>query len=691
MRRGVVLSLLCAGALFGAELDIQKVVIEEEELQTPTLQSDEVKFTRQQDLAEILAKYIPEINMVRASAIGNDIVLRGFKRDDINVLIDGAKVYGACPNRMDPPLMHTSIADIQSIQVLEGPFDVENFGSMGGAIKIITKDPQEGFGGNLEATLGSYGYNKFDLNLHAGDEKLKMQIGITRENSEQYEDGNGRTLVEQNWDALGKTAPDAYQEKYKDLDAYTRSAIRSKVVYNIADNQTLKLSLYSDKATNVLYPAFQMDAQLDETLMLNANYTIKNLSRYSKALTIETYYSSVKHDMGTEFRNSAVIMGGKMYRTHHVESRIKGAKVKNSFELASFVWTIGLDGSVRKWNGICLNEPSKTPRQVRIPNVETKNSAIFLKGLKNIDNVSMQIGLRYDNTDIKAKRFDDPTIANIAAVQNYYKDKHSKNYNDVSANVVVNYNFDEKNAIYVGLGQGIRVPDGQELYFVGFMMGNWSRKGNPYLKESKNRELDIGYKGEIFDTSFNVNFFYSDIKDYIYAYKSNEGNVDPNAYYLTWTNIDAHIYGASLSLQRAIGDYFMVEGGVSYQRGKKDDLIPGQNDDDLAQIPPMHGRLALSYDDGEWYMMAESIMSAGWRDYDADNGERHVGGWGVVNLKASKDLTDNITLHVGVDNLFDKTYAVNNTYVGRALIGGRTPVLINEPGRYLYANVNVRF
>ena len=243
----------------------------------------------------------------------------------------------------------------------------------------------------------------------------------------------------------------------------------------------------------------------------------------------------------------------------------------------------------------------------------------------------------------------------------------------------------------MALGQGVRVPDAQELYFIGFMMGNWSRKGNPDLKESKNRELDIGYRGEIFDTSINLTLFYSDLKDYIYAYRSNVGNKDPNRYYLTWTNIDAHIYGASLALQRAIGDYFMVEGGISYQRGKKDDQILGQNDDDLAQIPPMHGRLALSYDDGEWYVMAESIMSAGWSDYDSDNGERDVGGWGVINLKASRAINDTISLHFGVDNLFDKTYAVNNTYVGRALIGGRTPVLINEPGRYMYVNMSMSF
>ena len=688
MRRFVLLSSLAAFAL--AEVTLQKITIEESSLQeAQSLQQDEVKFTKQQDLAEVLSSYLPEINMVRASAIGNDIVLRGFKRDDVNVLIDGAKIYGGCPNRMDPPAMHISITDIKDVRVQEGPFDVENFGSLGGVVNVITSEPSQGLGGRVSATIGSFGYNKFDASLEAADEKLGVAIGVSRENSGQYEDGSGKTLVEQNWAKLGTNDPNAYQAKYKDIDAYTRSSIRLKSIYHIDDKQILKLSLYTDKATNVLYPAFQMDAQLDKTLMANGSYTIKDLGEFSKELELSGYYSHVVHDMGTEFRNAANM--GMMYRTHHVKSTIEGVKLKNSFDAAGIAWKVGVDTSKRNWNGVCLNEPAKTPRQIRIPDVDTKNVGIFAKGVKNIDNLTLKIGLRYDSTDIDANANFNNAALVPTPVKNYYNGKTSKSYNDVSANLVANYKLDEENSVYVALGQGIRVPDAQELYFIGFMMGNWTRKGNPDLKETKNQEIDLGYRGSIFDTNIDATLFYSKLKDYIYGYRTNAGNVNPTKFYLTWTNIDAHIYGASLALNRAIGDYYLLEGSLSYQRGKKDDMIPGQRDDDLAQIPPLHARVALSYDDGDYFVMCESLFSSGWSDYDSDNGERHIGGWGVVNLKASKEIFEDWTLRVGVDNLFDKTYARNNTYIGRSLIGGRNPVLINEPGRYLYANIEYRF
>jgi len=141
-----------------------------------------------------------------------------------------------------------------------------------------------------------------------------------------------------------------------------------------------------------------------------------------------------------------------------------------------------------------------------------------------------------------------------------------------------------------------------------------------------------------------------------------------------------------------LNDEFSLEAGIAYQRGKKDSQpISTQTDEDLAQIPPLKGRVALNYDNGDYFARVEVIAASKYKNIDEDNGEQKINGWSVVNLKGSKDLTKNITLNLGIDNLFDKTYAVNNTYVGRALIGGAAPVLINEPGRFIYANLDFRF
>ena len=84
------------------------------------------------DLAEALTKNVSGISLVRRSGIANDIILRGQKKDNINILVDDAKIYGACPNRMDPPTSHVMTNLVEDIEVVEGPFDVENFGTLSG-------------------------------------------------------------------------------------------------------------------------------------------------------------------------------------------------------------------------------------------------------------------------------------------------------------------------------------------------------------------------------------------------------------------------------------------------------------------------------------------------------------------------------------------------------------------------------
>jgi iron complex outermembrane recepter protein len=156
MKKFSLLSLAAVAALATEPVKIQKITVEASapKADGKNIVADEmVKFSRQSDLGEILSNTLPEITLVRASAVGNDIILRGFKKDNINVTIDDAKVCGACPNRMDPPAMHVSSSQIASVEVKEGPFDVTQFGSLGGAINVVTKDPSKGLHGEVSATL----------------------------------------------------------------------------------------------------------------------------------------------------------------------------------------------------------------------------------------------------------------------------------------------------------------------------------------------------------------------------------------------------------------------------------------------------------------------------------------------------------------------------------------------------------
>jgi len=99
--------------------DLPVIVIESDKVREVSV--NEVKSA---DLAEVLTKKKAAVSLVRRSGIANDIILRGQKKDNINILIDNAKVYGACPNRMDPPTSHILTNNIEDVEIISGPLSV---------------------------------------------------------------------------------------------------------------------------------------------------------------------------------------------------------------------------------------------------------------------------------------------------------------------------------------------------------------------------------------------------------------------------------------------------------------------------------------------------------------------------------------------------------------------------------------
>ena len=178
------------------------VVLAAEELGTIEVESTKLsdvsgEEVRSADLAEALATKLPGVSLVRRSGIANDIILRGQKKDNINILVDDAKIYGACPNRMDPPTSHVLTNTIDSIDVIEGPYDVENFGTLSGAVRITTRKPVEGLSGAVSLNAGSFDYRKVAATISGGSDSVRFLLSASNETSAQYEDGDGNDFYGQ--------------------------------------------------------------------------------------------------------------------------------------------------------------------------------------------------------------------------------------------------------------------------------------------------------------------------------------------------------------------------------------------------------------------------------------------------------------------------------------------------------------
>ncbi|WP_456451438.1 TonB-dependent receptor [Hydrogenimonas sp.] len=679
------LSVVAAAMLQAEELQLETIEVEETGTTTivKDVAGDEV---RSADLADALYKLDPDVQIVRRSGIANDIMLRGMRKDNINVLIDGGKIYGGCPNRMDPPISHVLSSNVDDIVIKEGPYDVQHFGTLTGLVEINTLKPTQEPHGEINLNAGSWNYTKLGARFSGGTDRFRFMVGGSTESSGQYKDGDGRTLAEQVEDyakslpkpALGtpaykkwlKVQGQQYAPDYFDMKAYEKKTGMAKLFVDVTDNQELQLSYTENRSNDVMYPNTPMDALKDLSRLFNAKYTMRDLGEWSKKLEFEFYNSWVYHPMGTYYRKSALGPAGVVENVMH--SRIYGGTVKNSLDLYEGTLLLGVDASRRKWDGEYRRNyndwTTPTLDGISIDNSVTDNLGVFAQYSKKIDAWDIDMGLRYDSSKAKS---DDPGV-------------DENKYYATGGYVFSTCHMDESTRIFGGVGAAARVPDGKELYFTNNPGMGGVMIGNPDLKQVKNYQVDLGVEKEFESTLVRVKGFYSLLKDFIFVNSSLPEH--------KYENQDAKLYGISLDGTYALTDTVYFDGGIAYLRGKKDDPLTGQSDRDMPNITPLKCNLGANWDFDETGSMRLSMVAAsGWNNYDGDNGEQELGGYAIFNFRIKKDFLDHYELTLGVDNILDKTYAVTNTYADMTLVTGGTPMLLNEPGRYIYGNFTWHF
>ena len=664
MTKIIPLSLIALSSLYSSVLQLAPISVESTTL-TEVSKNAQVSA----DLSQALSGSIPSIDMNRRSGIANDILIRGQKRDNISIEVDGTKVCGACPNRMDPPVSHILANQIDEITVTEGPYDVETFGTMSGGVKIKTKTPTQGLSGELNLGYGSFNYKKVGATVKGGNETVRMLISGSTESSDQYKDGNGDTIAQQIKNSVASSSQ--LQTKYEDMQAYDKKSVMAKAFVTVTDNQELRLSYTANRSDDVLYGNSKMDALYDDSNIYSVEYDVNNISDIYKNVNIQYYKSDVDHPMSTKYREA----GKMMYMTSHLTTSMQGIKLKNNFDIQNHKLLVGLDSSTRTWDGnynkTMVSTNTVTDIGKSIDNAETKNNAIFAKLDKNFGDLNVALGARYDSTSITS----DKTT------------QQANDYTGINAHIFTTYNLDESSNVFVGLGQATRVPDGRELYI---MMNPMMPKeiGTPDLKQTTNQELDFGYETSSDNFSFKFKGFYSMLNDYIYY--NNNPIITTNKF----VNIDATIYGTEVSGSIFATDELVVDAGLSYKKGEKSEALAGQTNTNMADIAPLRANIKLSYEYMNNSMATlETFVSRKWDQVDSDNGEQVIDAYKVVNLKIKHEINRNFDFSLGVNNLLDETYAVSNTYADLTLLGTTDSeiMLMNEPGRYVYTNLTAKF
>jgi len=633
------------------------------------LEIREVRESAARDVGEALGK-LDGVWKIRKGGIANDIVVRGFQQDNINVIIDGARIYGACPNNMDPPAFHVDFSEIEHVKVTKGVFDIRHEGSLGGVVDIVNKGPAPGFRATPVVSAGSFGFLNLSGTASYARERFHALVGHSYRTSDPYTDGRGKSFIDYA----------NYRPAARDKSAFDVGTSWFNFGYATRESQKLELRYSRQRGDLVLYPYLAMDGIYDNADRLNAVYRIENISSVVERVRMQGYFTTVKHWMTDEYRTSSPTPTSFSMATF-ADTKALGTRI--DAELRNLL--VGFEGYRRNWNAVNTMYPTAMAmHQPMIPDVESWVGGLYGQYRRLVaDRLMLTAGGRLDAARMKARS----GSLNPDLYWAYKGTRITEQENfDPSGNVWLSYSLPLHLEIFAGVGRSVRFPDPQERFIALKRKGSdWI--GNPDLNPTRNTEVDLGFQYRDHRFMLRPTLYYSDLSNFITVH--NQAKVNPVAGIMntgarSYQNVDAKIYGGELAYSVGILPSLLLNGGVSYTRGTKEtSLTTGIRDADLAEMPPLRARTALRYGDSCFFGEVEHILAGSQKWIDSDLKEDPTAGYGVVSLKAGLH-TKKVKLAGGIDNLFNRFYYEHFSFQRDPFrLGTKVP----EPGRSIYFTI----
>jgi iron complex outermembrane receptor protein len=636
-----------------------------------SLEAPRIRESGARDVGEALGA-VAGVTKVRKGGIANEVVLRGLQSRDLSVLVDGQRVHGACPNHMDPAAFHVDFAEVDRVEVGKGPFDVQNQGSLGGTVNVITKAPERGWHATPQLSAGSFGFVNPSLTLARGAERLSALGGFSWRRSDAYRDGSGQPF----------TASANYRPGAAEGDAFDVGTGWGRLVLAPSEGHRIDLAYTAQRSDAVYYPYLSMDAGWDDMDRANLRY---EGGRPGDAVRVSAqgYWARVDHWMDDRLRVSSAgtprgYSMGTMARTRTWGGRLQAAHGGT---------TAGLEGYSRSWDATNEMAGMGYRPQDMIPDVTVEVVGLFVEHNRTLrPGWQLDLGGRLDRAWSAA----DGTRANTDLYQAYHSTRSTSARDTLpSAKARLTWRHDGFETT-AGIGHAERVPEPNERYLALRRKGtDWV--GDPGLVPSRNTGLDASFSWERRGVRASVCLFQQRVSDYIAVVPAARTAVVPgvmNSQARSFANVDATLRGGELATSVALGSRVFLTGDLSYTRGTQA-ADPGRGiaGGDLAEMPPLAGRAGLRFDDGRLFAALEGVFAGRQGRVDAALQEEPTPGWAIANVRAGLRWRK-VLATVGVANLFDRDYVEHLSYQRDPF---RTGAVVPEPGRNVYVNASMRF
>ena len=614
-------------------------------------------------------EHLQELNhveLVRRGSYAWEPTVNNMQTERLSTTIDGMKIFYACTDKMDPVTSYVESGNLQSISLNSG----------------LNGNPQAtgNIGGALDLKLRKAGF-LYDHRLH-GLNGLNAQVGYESNGNVQVYGADGSHSSQSfyvNGGAFFRHA-DNYKagdgkkvqfSQFQKVNAFLNSGF--KFPPNRGDGRgALEATFIFDRATDVGYPALNMDVAKAEAFITSLAY--KHLFEDSKLESWETkgYYNHITHVMDDTTRPDVEI-----HMDMPGESWTAGAYSLLTGEYGKHQTQLNIDGYYnRLFADMTMYPGGAAPMyMVTWPDVGTLNvGASLTDNIRLTDASSLHLSgkLSWQHQRLNNEE-------GYKALSVFFPGMQQA-YHQTTGRIAANYQWSMFNGQYsIGAGWGSRAPTVTEAY--GYYLNNtfdqYDYIGNPRMKNESAIEVNGSYQLSIlnFQLSTDINaFFFSNyiigqFEDRLSAMTVGAEGVK------VYGNIDhATIANTSLTAEWRPVSGLRWSAKGTYSVGRDDESEP------LPLIAPFTYQSRLSYATGPLSLQAEVKGHTRQAKYGKKYGEKETAAWTIVNLSANYQFSINhyqLALRAGVENLFDKNYA---TYADWCHIP--------QKGRNIYVNLS---
>ena len=573
------------------------------------------------------------VNLVRRGSYAWEPVVNNMQMERLSTTIDGMKIFYACTDKMDPVTSYVESGNLQSISLNSGlDGNPQATGNIGGSLDLKLR--KAGFDNDPFHASASAGHEwNGHVQVYGADAALSshrtyLNVGAFYRHADNYKVGGGDELQ---------------FSQFQKVNVFTNAGFR------LAEKDMLEATFIFDRATDVGYPALNMDVAKAEGLITSLSY--KHL--FSKASwETKVYYNHITHVMDDTTRPDVAIhmdMPGDSW-TAGIYSLLTTSIKQHDLALNYDLYYNRLFADMTMYPG-----GAAPMYMVTWPDVGTLNT-----GLALTDNVRIA---RNQSLRLSAKlAWQQQKLNNeegYHALRVFFPGMTDV-YHQTTGRIAAAYQWSMVNGQWsIGAGWGSRAPTVTEAY--GYYLNNtfdqYDYIGNPSLKNESAIEVNAKWQLAVSNWQLAIDantFFFSN-----YIIGQFETRLSPMTVGAEGVKVYGNISHATIANASLTADWQLTEqlrwnGKVSYSSGRDAD------GDALHLISPVSWQTELQYHYKRLQVQATVKGNTRQSNYGEKYGETPASEWAIVNLSAQYQwsmVNSQWSIRFGVENLFDKQYA----------------------------------